>query len=69
MTTHDNEERRSARTAVDLVIFASLDRDPGEVARALEEVIKRCKAEGRHSVDQIDAAAAQLRRELGLPGK
>jgi hypothetical protein len=39
------------------------------VARALEEVIKRCKAEGRHSVEQIDAAAAQLRRELGLPGK
>jgi hypothetical protein len=39
------------------------------VARALEEVVERCKAEARYTADDIDAAAAQLRSELGIPCK
>jgi len=29
-------------------------------------VVDRCKTEGRYSVEEIEAAAAQLRRELGI---
>lgn len=70
MTTHRGEDSPSARelrAAVDSVILESLEQDPNRVARALDEVVERCKAQGRHPEDEIDAAAAQLRRELGIP--
>jgi hypothetical protein len=43
-----------------------LEEDPERVIRALAAVVDRCKAEGRYSVEEIDAAAAQLCRELGI---
>ena len=57
------------RAAVDGVIAESLEQDPNSVARALEAVVERCKAEGRYAADEIDAAAAQLRSEFGLTRK
>ena len=54
---------------MDDVIAESLEHDPDSVARALEAVVERCKAEGRYSADEIDAAAAQLRSEFGLTRK
>jgi hypothetical protein len=32
-------------------------------------VVERCKAEGRYSAEEIDFAAAQLCRELGIARK
>lgn len=72
MTTRGGEESPSARelrAAVDDVIRESLERNPDRVARALKEVVERCKAEGRYPEDEIDAAAAQLRSELGISRK
>ncbi len=57
---------RELRAAIDQIILESVDRDPAHVARALEAVVERCKAEGRYPEDQIDAAASQIRKELGL---
>lgn len=57
------------RAAVDDVIRESLERSPDRVARALKEVVERCKAEGRYPADEIDAAAAQLRSEFGISQK
>ena len=57
------------RAAVDGVIAEGLEQDPDSVARALEAVVERCKAEGRYSADEIDRAAAQLRSEFGLTRK
>jgi hypothetical protein len=54
---------------VDDVIAEILEQDPDRVARALEAVVERCKAEGRYSADELDAAAAQLRSEFGLTRK
>jgi uracil-DNA glycosylase len=54
------------RAAVDDVIAECLERDPDRVARVLEAVVERCKEEGRYPADEIDAAAAQLRREFAL---
>jgi hypothetical protein len=72
MTTHDGEHSASARklrAAVDSVILETLEWDPGRVARALDAVVQRCKAEARYPVDEIDAAAAQLRSELGIKAR
>ena len=72
MTTHREEDSPSAqalRAAVDSVIVDTLERDPARVARALEEVVERCKLEARYPVDEIDRAAAQLRHELGIRPK
>jgi gamma-glutamyl:cysteine ligase YbdK (ATP-grasp superfamily) len=69
MTTHRKEDSpsvRALRAGVDSVIRDTLEQDPARVARALEEVVERCKAEARYPVDEIDAAAAQLRSELGI---
>ena len=67
MTTHREEPSAWARrAAVDSVIADTLERDPARLARALEEVVERCKIEARYPVDEIDKAAAQLRTELGI---
>ena len=60
---------QALRAAVDTVIIENLEQDPDRVARALEAVVERCKAEGRNSAEEIDAAAAQLRSEFGLTRK
>ena len=57
---------QALRAAVDTVISENLEQDPDHVARALEAVVERCKAEGRNSAEEIGAAAAQLRTEFGL---
>jgi hypothetical protein len=72
MSTRRGKRSPSAqelRAAVDGVIFESLEQDPDRLARALEAVVERCKAEGRYSADEIDRAAAQLRSEFGLTRK
>lgn len=71
MIAHRDEDSPSARlrAAVDCVIRETLERDPARVARALEEVVKRSMTEARYTVDEIEAAAAQLRSELGIPVK
>lgn len=72
MITRSGEESpsvRELRAAVDDVIRESLERNPDRVVRALKEVVERCKAEGRYPADEIDAAAAQLRSELGITCK
>lgn len=63
-------EARSAlalRLAVDCVIFEAMDDSPECVILALAEVVERCRAEGRYPIEDIEAAAAQLCQELGLP--
>lgn len=55
------------RVAVECVIREAVEDDPDRVIRALADVVDRCKAEGRYPADEIEAAAAQLRRELGIP--
>ena len=69
MVAQPDEGSPSARlrAAVDGIISDTLQRDPDQVARTLEEVVKRCKAEARYAEDEIDAAAARLRSELGIP--
>jgi len=39
------------------------------VARALDAVVARFKAEGRYVADEIDVAAAEIGHELGISGK
>jgi len=52
--------------AADPVISEALDEDPKEVARALAAVVDRCKADGGYTEEEIEAAAEQLCRELGI---
>ena len=66
---NDSPSLRELRTASDDLIHASLESDPGRVADALEQVVERCKAQGRYPPDEIDAAAAQLRAEFGISRK
>jgi len=54
------------RVAIDRFILEEVEEDAERVIRALGNVVERCKAEGRYSDDDIDAAAAQLCRELGI---
>jgi hypothetical protein len=54
------------RAVMDDPISEALDEDPEEVARALAAIVDRCKAEGRHAMEEIEAAAQQLCRELGI---
>ena len=58
--------RQRLRAAVDSIILDTLESEPDRVAQALDEVVQRCKAEGRYPYEEIDAAAAQLRSELGI---
>jgi len=69
MPPRDNASRPSSRMLhdpMDSVISEALEQDPEEVVHALAEVVNRCKAEGRYTKEEIEAAAAQLRRELGI---
>ena len=52
--------------AADPVISDALKEDPKGVARALAALVDRCKAEGRYTDEEIEAAAEQLCRELGI---
>ena len=36
------------------------------MARALAAIVDRCKADGRYAMEEIEAAAEQLCRELGI---
>jgi len=58
--------RPLAGAVMDLVISEALDEDPKEVARALAAVVDRCKANGRYAIEELEAAAEQLCRELGI---
>jgi hypothetical protein len=57
------------RVAIEYVIVEAVEEDPERVIRALAGVVDRCKAEGRYSAEEIDVAAAQLCRELGIARK
>jgi hypothetical protein len=62
----DDIEELALRVAIDRVLLEEVEEDAERVIRALVNVVERCKAEGRYSADDIDAAAAQLCRELGI---
>jgi hypothetical protein len=51
---------------MDPVISEALKEDPEEVIHALAEVVKRCKAEGHYTEEEIEAAAEQLCREFKI---
>jgi len=55
----------SSLDPLDRIILEALEQDPAHVRFALERVLERLRAEGRHSVDELEAAAVQLQRELG----
>jgi hypothetical protein len=66
---HDDDDvgpGLALRVAIDCVILEAVEEDPERVNRALAGVVERCKAEGRYSAEEIDVAAAQLCRELGI---
>jgi predicted lipid carrier protein YhbT len=62
----DIESELALRVAIDRVILEEVEEDAERVIRALAKVVERCKAEGRYSAEDIDAAAAQLYRDLGI---
>jgi hypothetical protein len=62
----DDIEELALRVAIDRVLLEEVEEDAERVIRALVNVVERCKAECRYSADDIDAAAAQLCRELGI---
>jgi hypothetical protein len=68
MKVRDSADGSSAQIldAADPVISEALDEDPKAVARALAALVDRCKAEGRYTDEEIEAAAEQLCRELGI---
>ena len=68
MKARDSVDGSSAQIldAADPVISDALKEDPKEVARALAALVDRCKAEGRYTDEEIEAAAEQLCRELGI---
>ena len=65
----DDIEELALRVAIDRVLLEEVEEDAERVIRALANVVERCKAEGRYPDDDIDAAAAQLCRELGITRK
>jgi hypothetical protein len=68
MKARDSADGSSAQIldAADPVISDALKEDPKEVARALAALVDRCKAEGRYAMEELEAAAEQLCRELGI---
>jgi hypothetical protein len=68
MKARDSVDGSSAQIldAADPVISDALKEDPKEVARALAALVDRCKAEGRYAMEELEAAAEQLCRELGI---
>src|SRR3954465_12330827 len=63
---NQNAEEFAFREAADLVILEALAESPDRVASAFAKVLERCRASGRYSPEEIDAAASQLSRELGI---
>ena len=63
---NDNAEEFALREAADLVISEALAESPERVASAFAKVLERCRAAGRYSPEEIDAAASQLAKELGI---
>ena len=61
-----NAEEFALRDAADSVILEALAESPERVASAFAKVLERCRAEGRYSPEEIDAAASQLLQELGI---
>ena len=59
-----NAEEFALREAADLVILEALAESPDRVASAFAKVL--CRAAGRYSPEEIDAAASQLLQELGI---
>ena len=68
MKVRDSADGPSAQIldAADPVISEALKEDPKAVARALAALVDRCKAEGRYAMEEVEAAAEQLCRELGI---
>jgi hypothetical protein len=56
----------AASDPLDRIILEALVEDRAHVGFALERVLEHLRAEGRYSVDELEAAAAQLRSELGI---
>jgi hypothetical protein len=55
------------RALAEAVIAEELQRDPERVTRAVVAVVARLKRQRRHSPAAIDAAVAQVCRDLGIP--
>jgi hypothetical protein len=53
--------------AEEFVIREALKEDPDHVLRVVAEIVERMKAAGRYTEKEIEAAAAHLCRELGIP--
>jgi hypothetical protein len=53
--------------AEEFVIREALKEDPHHVLRVVAEIVERMKAAGRYTETEIEAAAAHLCRELGIP--
>jgi len=67
LVCHKNKMKlASSLDPLDRIILEALEQDPAHVRFALERVLERLRAEGRHSVDELEAAAVQLQRELGI---
>jgi hypothetical protein len=68
MKARDSADGSSAQIldAADPVISDALKEDPKGVARALAVLVDRYKAEGGCADEEIEAAAEQLCRELGI---
>ena len=68
MKARDSADGSSAQVlgAADPVISEALDEDPKGVARALAAVVDRCKAEGRYTDEEIEAAAQEFCHELRI---
>ena len=61
-----NAEELALRQAANSVILEAFADSPERVASVLAKVLERCRAAGRHSPEEIDAAASQLIEELGI---
>ena len=68
MKVRDSADGPSAQIldAADPVISEALKEDPRAVVRALTAIVDRCKADGGYTEEEIEAAAEQLCRELGI---
>ena len=51
----------------DLAITETLTRDPDRVLRAVIAVFERFKSERGYTLEEIDAIATELCRDLGIP--
>jgi hypothetical protein len=51
----------------DLAITETLTRDPDRMLRAVVAVFERFKSERGYTLEEIDAIATELCRDLGIP--